>query len=143
MINIPEQAWKCNDEKLFNELAPRNIREIRNNSNLKQYRKNNGKNEIDKMLKQEPTKKEIQKAIGKIKNNKAHGIDGIIGEAYKAAEIWNTDELHDLYKQIHNSDKVPNNWVEAALTFIYKNKGRKEETKNYRPIALLNISCKI
>ena len=39
------------------------------------------------MLLQEYTLKEVQQAITRLKNNKAHGTDGIPAEVYKAIKI--------------------------------------------------------
>ena len=45
-------------------------------------------------------------------------------------------------KSSYKSRKVPADWRSANITAIYK-KGNKKEPKNYRPVSLTSVICKI
>lgn len=99
MVNITEKAWAANNKKSRNDLAPCEIIEIRGNSGgLTRYGNIDSDKSIDEAMKQAPTRKESQMAIIEIQNSKANGIDGIVGEAYKAARNWITGEIYSLYR---------------------------------------------
>ena len=49
---------------------------------------------------------------------------------------------HILFTTSYNSEKLPADWRSANITAIYK-KGNKKEPKNYRPISLTSVICKI
>jgi len=57
------------------------------------------------MLLKDYTQKDIQQAIKHLKNNKAHGTDGIPAEARKAINNWITEPLTML-----NHIKMDNNY---------------------------------
>jgi len=74
---------------------------------------------------------------------KAHGNDGIPGEAYKAAKKWAVKPITKVMNLIKEGRTVPAKWMEGTIVYIYKNKGDASECKNYRPICLTQIIYKI
>ncbi|XP_064101625.1 uncharacterized protein LOC135212142 [Macrobrachium nipponense] len=71
----------------------------------------------------EITKAEVRVALGKMKNSKAVGPDGIPAEAWKALDEEGIDILWQLMKKIMESETVPENWRESILIPIFKEKG--------------------
>jgi len=117
------------------------LEEIRANSQLRTTIHQHPK--IRKWVTSEYTEKELTKAISKLKNKKAHGIDGIPGEVYKYLEQWLQKPLLSIFRKIQQGDPLPPDWLNGAIAHIYKNKGGEHECKNYRPICLTQIIYKI
>ncbi len=62
------------------------------------------------------------------------------------AEIWrgNSCGLEELNMQPRmGAIKVPQDWVMAIIVLLYKGKGNREESNNYRGISLLSVPGKI
>ena len=76
------------------------------------------------MLTKQYTPPEIDTAISQLKNQKAHGIDGIPGEAYKALKNWIMHSLTEIIRKIQKGGKMPPEWKEGAIVHIYKKKMR-------------------
>ncbi|XP_076101178.1 uncharacterized protein LOC143070963 [Mytilus galloprovincialis] len=57
-----------------------------------------------------PSKEEITKAIKSMKSGKAAGIDGLQAELLKADINTATAILHDLFKDIWEENKIPEDW---------------------------------
>merc|ERR1712112_305512 len=93
--------------------------------------------QITNMILKDYTQKDVQQAIKRLKNNKAHGTDGIPAEAYKAINNWITEPLTTMLNHIKNGQQLPKAWKNGAVVHIYKNKGSEKECNNYRPISLL------
>ena len=52
------------------------------------------------------------------------------------------EPLHIIFTTSYKSGKLPADWRSANITAIYK-KGNKKEPKNYRPVSLTSVICKI
>ena len=78
-------------------------------------------------------------AIKKMKENKAAGESGVIAECMKALEVEN---VRGLMNGILNGADVPKEWKESRVKLLHKG-GRMDELKNYQPIAIINITCKL
>ena len=74
-------------------------------------------------------------AIKKMKENKAADESGVIAEYLKALEV---EKLRGLM----NGADIPKEWKESRVELLHKG-GRTDELKNYRPIAIINIICKL
>ncbi|KAL8611454.1 hypothetical protein ACOMHN_014509 [Nucella lapillus] len=71
-----------------------------------------------------PTMEEVTKAIHQTSSGKATDMDGI------PADIWDTEDM-------------PQEFRDATIVSLYKNKGSKSDCGNYRGISLLSIAGKI
>ena len=89
------------------------------------------------------TESEILACINKLKNNKACGYDRIINEFIKCS----ANAMSSLYKTFFNlvlkTGIVPEDWVVGIIKPIYKNKGSRLDTDNYRDITLLSCMGKL
>lgn len=65
-----------------------------------------------------PTKEEIRRAIRKLKNNKASGIDNIPGELIKYGGEVLLSRLDDLFNKIWEMEQM--DWWASVLHPIYK-----------------------
>ena len=75
---------------------------------------------------------EIEKAIRKLKRNKAADIQGFRNEyvIYGGEEVKQT--LLELLNEILQQQMIPNRWKGMRIKSIYKNKGDKRQMKNQR-----------
>jgi hypothetical protein len=89
-----------------------------------------------------PSRKEIEEAVGVLKNNKAVGTCGIPGEILKAGGDTMIVLLERLYASVWNKEAWPVEWCRGAILPIFKS-GDELECGNYRPITLLSIVGKV
>ena len=90
----------------------------------------------------EITEAEVYTALRAIKNGKAAGPDGIIGEFLKHSAITIVPFLVKLFNKLFSSGTYPAGWTEAIIHPLYK-KGDPNKADNYRGISLLNILSKV
>ena len=90
--------------------------------------------EIDKMA--------IDKAINKLKPNKAPGRDMITGYWYKQLNFYRSD-LTRLYNSTLVSDQVLPTWLSTTKTTLLPKNTDAHIATNYRPVTLLNMMYKI
>mgnify|MGYP003519696127 CR=1 FL=1 len=86
---------------------------------------------------------EISKAVNKLKDRKAPGVDNITAEEVKAA--MNDDGLRIMYQlcnRIWTDEVFPDEWKKAIIVPLHKKKD-KLDCNNYRGISLLCHSSKI
>ena len=88
---------------------------------------------------------EVIAAAKKLKRKRAHGLDDIPPEYWKAilmpgspAAVWAVD----FCKQCWRQKMVPDQWKDARVATIFK-KGDPADCNNYRPISLLQIGYKL
>ena len=51
--------------------------------------------------------------------------------------------LKDLFENIWNAERVPQDWKEGVIIPVFKNKGNSHDPSNYRPITLLSVPSKV
>ena len=88
------------------------------------------------------SQQEMSVAIKKMKDNKAADESGVIAEYLKALEVEEVEKLRGLMNGILNGADIPKEWKESRVKLLHKG-GRTDELKNYRPIAIINITCKL
>ncbi len=98
---------------------------------------------IQTALDQPPSMDEIIKAIHKTNSGRASGKDGIPAEIYKAAGTRALETFHDILCDIWESESMPDEFRDALIVSLYKNKGSRSDCGNYRGISLLSIAGKI
>ena len=78
----------------------------------------------------------------KMKENKAANESGVIAEYLKALEVEEVEKLRGLVNGILNGADIPKEWKESRVKLLHKG-GRTDELKNYRPITIINVTCKL
>jgi len=86
---------------------------------------------------------EVERAISKLKAEKAPGEDMIPNEIWKMLEKPGVRKLTEALEKCRQTSQFPERWRKTILRWIYKNKGKKTEVGNYRPIALSDTLYKI
>ena len=102
-----------------------------------------GDAEGDMDLINEPiTKGEVTRALISLKNGKAPGPDGIIGEMFKNASDVVLDFFVKLFNEIFNKGVYPEDWTDSIIHPLHK-KGNPNDPNNYRGISLSDVSGKL
>ncbi len=90
-----------------------------------------------------PLYSELRQAIAGLKNNKCAGLDGIPAEVFKLGGYILTRRLHLLIKNIWEYGTLPQDWKDANIVVIYKQKGDRAVCGNSRGISHLSITGKV
>ena len=90
-----------------------------------------------------PTFKEILHAVKTLINNKSPGPDSIPAELLKEGGYLCTRTLHRYISEVWRQECVPQQWKDANIVTIYKNKGDKSVCSNSRGISLLATAGKV
>lgn len=90
-----------------------------------------------------PLFSELRQAISGLKNNKSAGPDGIPAEVFKHGGYTLTRRLHLLIQNIWEHGTLPQDWKDANIVVIYKQKGDRAVCGNSRGISLLSIAGKV
>jgi hypothetical protein len=88
------------------------------------------------------TEELVEKLLKKIKPGKAMGPDGIHPRVLRETATTIKVPLNIIFKASLQSGEVPSQWRSAYISPIFK-KGVKTSPKNYRPVSLTCIPCKI
>lgn len=97
-----------------------------------------GEEEMDREI----TLIEIGKALGRMKNGKAAGEDGIVIEFLKYSPMNWKSEIAEILNGIFNGEKMIKGWETARIFPIHK-AGDEEDAKNYRGVSLLDAGYKL
>ena len=97
---------------------------------------------VDESMADPPTLEDINKALTRLKNNKATGEDGIPAEVFKYGGDVIRNLLHQIVCQIWKEGQVPQQWIDAVIIKLFKKKDPME-CGNYRGISLLAVAGKI
>ena len=90
-----------------------------------------------------PSYSETRQAIEGLKNNKSAGPDGIPAEVFKHGGYLLTRRLHLLIHNIWEHGTLPQDWKDANIVVIYKQKGDRAVCGNSRGISLLSTAGKV
>ena len=88
------------------------------------------------------TRGEVLLASQRLKNSKAAGPDGIIGELFKHAGHLAVDFLVKFFNVLFERGIYPDSWTESIIIPLFK-KGNQNDPDNYRGISLCDISSKL
>ena len=90
-----------------------------------------------------PTLDEVMASIKDLTSGKAAGADGIPPDIFKHGGTAIAEELLKIFSQIWGEQKVPQDFRDAEIVHLYKNKGDCKCCDNHRGISLLCIAGKI
>ena len=86
---------------------------------------------------------EIEKALKRLKNNKAAGFDCIINEFLKNSPQTMVHMLTRWFNLVLRSGVIPEEWCIGIIQPIFKKKGSPNDPDNYRGITLLSCVGKL
>ena len=89
-----------------------------------------------------PTKNEILKGLGKLKNYKAAGCDNILNEQLKYGQHATVEILQPVFEKVWNQEKVPEDWLRGIIVKVGK-KGDTSICGNNRGITLRCVASKL
>ena len=89
-----------------------------------------------------PSLKEVADAVFHLRNGAAPGADGIAAPMLKLSATLLT-WLHRVITAVWASGHAPVEWKRAQLVALYKGKGDRKVTDNFRGISLLSIPGKV
>ena len=87
-------------------------------------------------LKDEITEQEVLKSRNNLKQNKACDSDLILNEFLKFSKTKMLSAFTRLFNLVFASDFIPDEWSQGIISPIYKNKGDKASSDNYRGITI-------
>lgn len=135
-------GWKETFETLMRKAVPMDDPEIEDLEHL-EIRKENDKY-YNCNIEMDISEIEIDKAIKRLKNNKAPGHDGIQNETIKHLWRYKGTIIYNLLNNCFRSASFPLSWKRATITFILKDKNKdKTNIGSYRPISLLPTLAKV
>ncbi|KAF8827360.1 hypothetical protein HHX47_DHR5000756 [Lentinula edodes] len=155
------EAFRQYHEKQAESPTLRSDWEQVSNKVIKSLKKSLSKDE-QRELEETFTEQKVLEAIKKGDNGKAPGCDGFIYEFWKNWVTENTvikvsketgknqkitvnivKILTRIFNDIEANGMKEKEFSKGTMFLLYKNKGEKNEAKNYRPITLLNTDYKI
>ena len=83
---------------------------------------------------------EVERAILRLKDNKAHGPDNIPPEVIKNGGCALHRRLHDFILDCWSANCLPQRWKDANIILVHKQKGDRAECDNSRGIFLLSVA---
>ena len=92
--------------------------------------------------KQEQAKVKCEKALSKMKTNKAPGLDGMTTEFYKALWPLLDNLIEHMFNESYELGELSESQRKAVISLIFK-KDDQEDTSNYRPISPTNVDYRI
>ncbi|CAG2195408.1 unnamed protein product [Mytilus edulis] len=84
----------------------------------------------------------IMKHLKKLKIDKSPGPDKLHPRLLRETMESIAEPLSLIFNQSLNEKTVPKEWKNALVSAIFK-KGNKSQAKNYRPVSLTSVVCKI
>ena len=82
------------------------------------------------------------RTIKLMKENNATDESGMIAEYVKALGDQDLNNLRRLLNDVLMGGCIPKEWKESRVVLVHKG-GSKKELKNYRPVAIINVVCKL
>ena len=85
----------------------------------------------------------VKVAIKLIENNKASGADGIPEEVLKSGGEARAAKLHAVFELCWRTHCLPQDFKDANIITLQKNKGSRQDCNTYRGISLLSVAGKV
>ena len=98
--------------------------------------------EVRKELEQEWTVEELGGALKGMKPNRVPGADGLQAEFYRV--FWGSlgPDLLEVAREVFKEGRMGELMREGVISLLFK-KGEQEDLKNWRPVTLLGVDCKL
>ena len=99
--------------------------------------------DLNQSLDSPPTLKEVSDSIEQLTSGKSPGEDGIPPEIFKHGGPAIAEQVLKVFKKIWEEAEVVQDFRDAIIVHLYKNKGDRNCCDNHRGIALLSIAGKV
>ena len=86
---------------------------------------------------------QVKNILQKLDVNKSCGPDDISPILLKCFSQYLSPSLSSLFNRSLRDGELPNDWLNANVCPVYKDKGDKNCVDNYRPISLLSVVSKV
>ena len=90
-----------------------------------------------------PSIEEVRTATESLSSGKASGQDGIPAELIKSCKSVLLPSIHKLIVRCWEEGRMPQDFKDAKIVTIYKNKGDRSDCNNHRGISLLSVVGKL
>ena len=77
-----------------------------------------------------------------MKENKAADESGVVAQHLQILAVEEAAKLRGLMNEILNGADIRKEWKENRVKLLHKD-GRRDKLKNYRPIEILSVICKL
>ena len=91
----------------------------------------------------EITKEEVERAVRKMKSNKAPGVSEVSIDMVKARGEEGIRWMWEVLREVWRSERIPDEWTRSVIVPIFKNKGDILDCKQYGGIKLLEHGLKV
>ena len=85
---------------------------------------------------------EVDKKLSRLNPNKSTGPDGASPRILKELHTAIAEPLYNIFRKSIHQGKLPRGWKIGLVSPIFK-KGDRHQAKNYRPVSLTSVVCKI
>ena len=92
---------------------------------------------------QEVTEVDVTSALRELNVWKSTGLDGLSARILRECSSELAESLSFVFNLSLAEGIYPDQWKEALINPIYKNRGNKSEPTSYRPISLLSVVSKV
>jgi hypothetical protein len=86
---------------------------------------------------------DVEEACKRLRNGKAAGEDGTIGELFKKGGKRVMICLWKICEEVWRREVVPHDWMRGLVVPLYKGEGDRRNPSNYRGISLLSVAGKV
>ena len=86
---------------------------------------------------------DVYKRLMSLKVSKSMGPDNCHPRLMKETADSIKEPLQMIFNKTFKEGTLPEVWKDAHVTALYKNKGEKSDTNNYRPVSLTSVPCRL
>ena len=86
---------------------------------------------------------EVFKRLKSLNVSKSMGQDNCHPRLLKETAESIKEPLQTIFNKTFKEGVLPEVWKDAHVTALYKNKGEKTDTNNYRPVSLTSVPCRL
>jgi len=83
--------------------------------------------------------RQLTNTLSKLKLRKASGHDGVRAEFLVISKATTAKLLGVLYRKVLSTGVAPASWKVSKIIPVFKGKGSREDSMNYRPISLVSV----
>ena len=86
---------------------------------------------------------ELESALGRMRNGRAVGLDGVAAEAWKYGGEGLREAIRGMFNEIGREGMMPVSWSRGKIIPVWKGRGDKRDMVNYRGITIMDALYKL